>query len=337
MINSYYVQRTAQAIFTVFAVITITFVLIRQIPGGPTSYVRSQLAQQSGSVDMEQINTLVEAYTNVRPDEPLYVQYFNYITSVAQGDLGTSMYYSTPVSEIMAAAVPWTVFVMSVSLVLTFGIGISLGALTAYVEGSRFDVGLTLISIFLNSIPYYVLAIILVYALGYQLDWFPIGGLVGGDVTVGLNLGFIASAIYHAALPIASFVVTGFGIQALTMRGNSIRVLGEDYIRVARLRGIPPSEIALQYVGRNAILPMYTGMMISIGFMFGGSIIMEEIFAYPGVGYYMFRAISASDYPLMMGAFLIITIAVVLGIFVADLTYGKIDPRAGQGGNRESY
>lgn len=120
------------------------------------------------------------------------------------------------------------------------------------------------------------------------------------------------------------------------MRGNSVRVMGEDYVRVAELRGLKSRWIALSYVARNAILPMYTNFLISIGFMFGGAIILEEIFGYYGVGYYMIRSINARDYPLMMGCFLVITIAVVIAIYIGDLTYGKLDPRAG-GDTNESY
>ena len=335
---NYYVARTAQAIFTVFAVITFSFGLIRLMPGGPMDYVRAQLQQEVGTVDQAQINTMVEVYTNVNPDAPLYEQYITYMLNIAQGDLGVSIWFNEPVAEILAAALPWTVFVMSISLAFTFGIGISLGAAMAYAEGTPFDSVTTLLSIFLNSIPYYVAAIVLVYFLGYEWGVFPIGSRISSDVSPGMNVAFVASAFYHAALPIASFVITAFGIQALAMRGNSIRVLGEDYLRVARLRGLPPHDIALRYIGRNAILPMYTSLMISIGFMFGGSVILEEIFSYPGVGYYMFRGIEARDYPLMMGAFILITVAVVIGIYIADLTYGRLDPRAGSGGgNREAY
>ena len=335
---NYYVARTAQAIFTVFAVVTFSFGLIRLMPGGPMDYVRAQLQQEVGTVDEAQINAMVEVYTNVNPDAPLYEQYITYMINIAQGDLGVSVWFNEPVAEILATALPWTVFVMSISLAFTFGIGISLGAAMAYAEGTRFDSVATLLSIFLNSIPYYVAAIVLVYFLGYEWGLFPIGSRISSDVTAGMNVAFVASAFYHAALPIASFVITAFGIQALAMRGNSIRVLGEDYLRVARLRGLPPHDIALRYIGRNAILPMYTSLMISIGFMFGGSVILEEIFAYPGIGYYMFRGIEARDYPLMMGAFILITVAVVIGIYIADLTYGRLDPRASSGGgNREAY
>lgn len=334
----YYLERTVQAVVTIFAVITFSFALIRFMPGGPMDFVRAQLQDQMGTVDEQQLNTLVEVHTNVQPDAPLYRQYVDYVINIAQGDFGVSMWYNRPVTEILAAALPWTVFVMTISLAFTFGIGITLGAAMAYAEGTMFDSVSTIVSIFLNSVPYYVAAIVLVYFLGYDWGWFPIGGRVSADVDAGMNLAFVRSAFYHAFLPITSFVITAFGIQALAMRGNSIRVLGEDYLRVARLRGLPPEDIALRYIGRNAILPMYTSFMISIGFMFGGSVILEEIFAYPGVGYYMFRGIQARDYPLMMGAFILITVAVVIGIFIADLTYGKLDPRAESGGgNREAY
>lgn len=300
-------------------------------------YLKAQLIQQqSGDVDMVRINRMVATYTNVNPNEPLLDQYIRYMTSLAHGNLGQSIWFNKPVSEILIHALPWTLFIMSVSIILTFAIGIVLGALMAYGEGSRLDYVGSAVSIFLNSVPYYVLAIVLVYFLGYQFHWFPTGGRMTSGTTPGLNWPFIAGVFSHATLPIVSLVVTGFGGWALNMRGNSIQELGADYLHVARLRGLPSRTIALEYVGRNAILPMYTGLMISIGFLFGGSVILEQIFKYPGVGYYMFKSINSRDYPLMMGAFLVITIAVVIGIYIADLTYSLIDPRIG-GGDNETY
>lgn len=335
---NYFIERTAQAIFTIVSVVVLSFVLIRFMPGGPVDFVRAQLMQQQeGDLDHEQINAMVEIYTNVHPEEPLWDQFVDYMTSTLTGDLGTSMWYGDAVSEVLARGLPWTVFYMAISLALTFAIGIALGAVMAYFEQSRLDISTTMIATFLSSVPYYVAAVILLYVLAFLWNLFPTGGRVATGVETGLTFEFFGSAIYHAALPIFSFVLTGFGIQALAMRGNSIRVLGSDYLRVARLRGLPSRTIALRYVGRNAILPMYTGMMIAIGFMFGGTVILEEIFSYPGLGWYMFRGIEARDYPLMMGAFILITIAVVISVFIADLTYGKIDPRASTGDRSEAY
>jgi peptide/nickel transport system permease protein len=182
-----------------------------------------------------------------------------------------------------------------------------------------------------------VLAVVFVFLLGFQWELFPTGGRTSIGVQAGFSVRFVLDALYHAALPVLSFVLTRFGFQALAMRGNSINVLGENYLRVADIRGLPGKRIALHYVGRNAVLPLYTTLMISIGTMFGGTVILEQIFAYQGVGYYMFQAIDARDYPLMMGAFIIITVAIVGAILFADLTYGWIDPRARGGGDRETY
>ncbi|MDS0295732.1 ABC transporter permease [Halogeometricum luteum] len=331
------IRRLAQAILTVYVVVTLTFGMIRLMPGGPMDYLRGQLIQSTGGqVSTQQINQLVEAYTNVNPDQPLWSQYIDYVIEIASGDFGRSVVYNDPVSQILAQALPWTLLLMVTSLFLMFVVGVGLGAVMAYHEGERVDLGGTLAGILLNSIPYYVAGILLVYVLGYQLEWFPTGGRMTQSTVVGFNYPFIAGVFHHAALPIVSLVITGFGGWALSMRGNSIRILGEDYLRVAELRGLPSRRISLWYVGRNAILPMYTGLLINIGFIFGGSVILEQIFRYPGVGYYLYTSIGARDYPLMMGGFLVITITVAIGVFIADVTYGYIDPRAGGEGN-ESY
>lgn len=334
----YFLRRLAQSVFTLFVVVSASFGLIRLLPGGPLSYLRAQMIQQGGSsMTMAQINRRIAAQTNIEVNEPLYVQYVDYMTALATGDFGRSIWYEQPVAEIIGPAIPWTVFLTGSALFLSFIVGISLGAVMAYNEGSRFDVASTGTGLFLNSTPRYVMALLFVAFLGYRFGWFPTGGRYASELTPGFNLPFIASVLYHGALPILSMAIVDFGGWALDMRGNSIRVLGEDYLRVARLRGLPSRRIAFRYVARNAILPMYTGLMIAIGTVFGGAVIIENIFAYPGVGFYLIQAINARDYPLMMGGFILITVAMVIGITIADLTYGWLDPRAGGGDTRESY
>lgn len=336
----YIVKRLGQAVVTFIAVITITFGLIRAIPGGPADHIRAQVMRNRGSdgVSMSEINSLTETYTNIDPSAPVYVQYYHYLTNVLQGDMGQSIEFGgRDVSALILEAAPWTIFLLTLSILLTFAIGIVLGAVMAYREGSRFDVGSTILSMFVNSVPYYIAAIFLVYVLAIQLSVFP----QSGNYTIGLDPGlsplFIADVFYHATLPVASLVLTGFGGVAITMRGNSIQEIGEDYIRVAHLRGVPGRRIAVRYVGRNALLPMYTNLMISVGFMFGGSVILEQIFAYPGLGNYLLQSIHARDYSLMMGIFIVITVAVLICILIADLTYGMIDPRVSEGEGKEAY
>lgn len=328
-------KRIGQSVLTLWAVVTLSFSMIRFLPGGPIDYLVVKLRQRG--IPEQTIDNYVENYISIIPNEPLWQQYLNYVTSIAQGDFGQSFYTSQPVFEILATALPWTVFLMTIATFVTTVTGIAIGGLMAYVEGSRFDSGTTVLSIVLTSIPYYVLAIALVYLLGFQLQWFPIGGQVDSSLSPGFTWPYIQSVLYHAVLPLLSLTVTGWGGKALSMRGNSISILGEDYLRVARLRGLSSYRIAFRYVARNALLPMYTGILISIGFLFGGSVILEKIFAYPGLGYYLFKAVKSRDYPVMMGGLIMITTAVVIGILIADLTYSKIDPRAAQEGKRESY
>ena len=332
--NRYYAKRIGQSVVTIYAVVTLSFVLIRLMPGGPIDYLRAQYMKQN--LSPAEIQQKIALYTNIEPNEPILVQYVEYMGSLLQFDLGTSIFYGKPVSQLLGQALPWTVVYMSISLTLMFVIGVTMGAFMAYREGSAFDASSTLTSILANSIPYYIAAILLLYFLGYEWSLLPTSGRMNPSTTVGLNVAFVVGILTHAALPVLSLVVTGFGGKAITMRGNAISELGENYLRVARLRGLPERRIALRYVARNAILPMYTGILISIGTMFGGSVILEKIFAYQGVGYYVFKSISARDYPLMMGGFILITVAVVIGVLIADLTYGKLDPRAG-GESSESF
>lgn len=326
-------KRVSHAFLTFLAAITFTFVMIRQIPGGPVSYLRAQLMQEPGSSTRNL--ELVSEYLIVQPDEPITVQYVNYVTSVLSGDLGRSVWYQEPALDIVLGGLPWTLFYASISVLLSFAIAIVLGALIAYREQSTLDSAVSMTSVLLNSTPYYVVALLGLYILSFQYGLFPTGGRTSYGVEPAWTLGFLADATHHALLPILSLVITGTGMKVLLMRSNSISVLGEDYLRVARLRGLTESRIATRYVARNAILPMYTHLVLSIGFVFSGSTVLETIFNYRGIGYYVFEAIEATDYPLMMASFLVITIAIIVGIVIADLTYHLLDPRLGRANNGE--
>lgn len=319
-------KRIGQAALTAYIVITITFFLTRLMPGGPMQALRAQLEAQGEYGSIEVLEEQMEIILNINPDLPLHIQYFNYVIGVLQGDLGHSFWYSRPVSMIILEGLPWTLFVMLSAVFLNFTIAILTGAIMAYYESSKLDLALTSYSLIITAVPYYIVGLLLIFLMSYRFNLFPSGGRYGGGVTVGLNLPFILNALHHAALPIASFAITRMA-KAITMRANSVQILGSDYVRAAMIRGIPGPRIATRYVGRNAVLPLYTRFMISIGDALGGAIILEMIFSYPGIGFYMFQAVEFRDYSLMMGIFLIISIAVVIGLLVADLTYGLIDPR----------
>jgi len=337
--KQYFLERTFQLVFTIFAVMTLAFFLIRLLPGGPADALRADLIQNNPDMTPDQIDRRVEAQLNIMPDDPLHIQYFNYVSDLVQGDMGQSISQGQPVIEVIAGAAPWTIFTVGTAVSIAFVIGISMGALMAYREGSQFDSSSTITAILMNSVPDYIYGIVFLWLLAYQLDVFPTGGRYSSSTEPTINLltpvqtlTFVGDVLWHAALLISAIVLVAWGGWALGMRGNSIQVLGEDYLRVARLRGLSPRRIALRYVGRNAVLPMYTSMLITVGFLLGGSIILEQVFSYPGMGFYMIEALQRRDYPLMMGVFLVITITVAVGVYIADLTYGLIDPRASADG-----
>jgi peptide/nickel transport system permease protein len=334
MVN-YYVRRTARVFVTIFLVASLTFGLVRLLPGGPFTLLRAQLLRQG--VPADEVDARIANLQNIRPDEPLWLQYIDYMTALFQGNLGESISLGEPVVTVLAKAAPWTVFVVLVSTVLVFVIGIFMGSLQAYWEGSRFDQLVTGVSISLMSLPFYVVAVIALYVFAYQFGWLPTAGTVRNSVERSLSVPFLVSALKHSVLPIVSYTLGAAGGQALAMRGNSIQVLGNDYVQVARLRGLSDRRIATRYVARNAILPMYTGFLLLLGFRLGGTVILEQIFSYTGLGYYMITALKANDYPLMMGTFLVITVALVIGVFIADLTYSRIDPRISAGESDEAY
>ena len=340
---SYYLKRVGQSILVFFAALTVTFALYRMLPFGPVEIMRAQLMNQlvqQGNPTQAQIETvdrLVEAYTGISPDRPWYVSYYEYMKDIIlYQDFGVSISKQEPVFGILFEAMPWSIFISVYGLALGTTVSLLLGAVMAYTEGSRFDTGMTIVSITNTTIPYYIVAILALIVFSFNLGWFPSGGRMTQGTTPGFNYPFIAGIVEHAALPVLSAFIAGFG-GALAFRGNCIREMGKGYIRVARLRGVSQGRIAIRYVGRNALLPIYTSIMMGIASIFGSGIILETIFNYPAMGFVTFEALMDRDFPLIMGAFIFFTAITLLGILVADLTYGIIDPRVKGGDDRETY
>jgi len=320
-------KRLITAIFMIWLITTLIFFLIRLMPGNPMDYMLMQLISMR-SMSVEDATKLVQVYFGFNPKEPLIVQYINYLKGLLAGNLGQSILFpGTPVGQLLGQSVPWTVFVVGASLIISFLLGIYLGTSIAYVRGSRFDNVLSLLGSVTNSVPNYIVAVLLVYIFGGLLHIFPMRGAYGTNVEPGFNLKFILDVIYHSILPVSSYVITSFGGWMLSMKGSTVSVLGEDYIMAAKAKGIPASKIKRSYVRRNAILPLFTNLTLSIGFMLGGALFIETTFSYPGVGYYLSTSVSGRDYPLMQGCFLLITVAVILANLITDLTYSKLDPR----------
>jgi peptide/nickel transport system permease protein len=326
-----------QAVVTIWAVITFTFFLIRLMPGNPVDvYVGFLINQQNMTYD--------EAYARAAsqfrfdPDASLVTQYIEYMGQLSRADLGESITSSgTKVIDQIARYLPWTIFSVGLGLLVSFTLGITLGTVMAYKRNTPVDHVLSLVASVLGAVPNYIWGLLILIVLGVQLRWFNIGELRGTynpNVTPGFTLEFLGSVLSHAFLPVIVYVLGSVGGWMLNMRNSTISTLGEDYVNVARARGLTSSRILLAYVGRNAALPMFTILAINIGFIIGGSVIIEELFVYKGIGSFLFWSITQRDYTSMQGVFLIITIAVVISNLLADLLYSRLDPRVRVSGEK---
>lgn len=338
----YYVERLLQAVITFVAGVFITYALYRLMPGGPLEAIMADIVQErtrrGESIDPQELGERAERLTGINPEDGILEGFYNYAYDiVVYQDFGRSIGFGDPAFDVLFRAMPWSVFISGYGLLLGFTAMVLVGALMAWKEGTKVDSGLTVFVLTMNSIPYYVGAIVMLVVLGFEWGLFPTGGRYPSGVQPGFNLPFMIGVVQHAAMPILSTFIIGFAGGSLGMRANTVRIMGSDYLRSARLRGLSTNRILTRYLTRNAILPIYTGMMIGISGLFGSSVITEQIFQYPGVGWYMFEALELQDYPLLMAGFVFFTAMTVLAILVADFTYGLIDPRAGSGSNRESF
>jgi peptide/nickel transport system permease protein len=257
---------------------------------------------------------------------PLLTQFARYVGMSLRGDLGTSiLQYPRRVSDIIRAALPWTIALQLPAIVLGWIAGNLLGAWAAHRRGI-FDRVLYPLALLASAVPPFCVGIVLVYLMGIQLEWFPAAGGYGEGQVVELSWQFVVSAAYHYTLPFLSIFAIIVGSQAIGMRSMCIYELGSDYVRYARLLGIRERTILL-YMFRNAMLPQLTGLALALGIMVGGALITEMVFSYPGLGMAMLTAIQGSDYPLITGCALLITVCVLAANFGVDVLIGLLDPR----------
>ncbi|WP_119066399.1 ABC transporter permease [Aggregatilinea lenta] len=337
MAGNYTFRVVLQGVLTLWAVTTFTFILIRQMPGNPVQIKIDQLMDQR-QMSLDEARRSAAGLFDFDPDEPLIQQYVRYLGKLVQGDLGSSILSAgTPVTAQIKRYLPWTLFSVGSGLLISFTLGVLLGMAMAYWRGGILDNVMTALASIMYGVPDFVIALLLLLVAGVQLKWFEIGDVLGGvsqDVDAGFNLSYIANLIQHAALPVLTYVWTTVGGWILTMKSSTISTLGEDYITVAKARGLPERRILTAYVGRNAMLPLVTRLAISIGFVVGGSVIIETIFQYPGLGRLLYTSISSRDYTTMQGVFLVIAAAVVFSNILADLLFGVLDPRVRIGGQK---
>lgn len=327
----FYLRRIGFYAVTLWATISLNFLLPRLMPGNPADIMIAKLQRAGGEVSESTIRNIKLLLGS--DDQPLWEQYIGYWARMFRGDLGVSVTkYPAPVTELIGEALPWTLVLVGTATIISFVLGVALGAWAGWKRGTWVD-NLIPASTVLQSIPYFWLALILVAVFAVGLGWFPIfGGYDVFDFPRGPEptWAFLSDAVAHAVLPALTIVISSVGGWLFGMRNMMVSTLAEDYIITAEAKGLRPRRILTTYAARNAAIPSIAGFSITLGFVVAGSIVMEQVFTYPGVGKLMFQAVLNSDYALMQGVFLVITIAVLAANFLMDLVYGFIDPRARQ-------
>lgn len=324
-----------KAALTIYAGITLTFWLIRLMPGSPVEIKIEELTRD-GALTYEEAAAVASTLFRIDLNAPIHEQYVEYMGKVLRADLGDSfLSQGTPVLSIILAVLPWTLFAVGTGLLLSFIAGIGLGLLAAYRRESVFDTVVSSGGSLISSVPNYLMALLIVLILGVQLRWLPITQMRGAftaGIEPGLTAQFVGDVLFHAALPISVFFLATIGHWILSMRGATLSALEEDYVTAARARGLSDGRITTAYVGRNAVLPLVTQLAIALGAAVGGAVFVEQVFVYQGMGLRLISAINQRDYPVMQGIVLVTTAAVVVANLVADLLYSKLDPRIGRAG-----
>ncbi len=322
----YFLRKLGLFVLTLWAVVTLNFIIPRAQPGDPAEMMVQALAGKNAQLDQAQVQAMRDMLGT--PDGSLLSQYFEYLGQLLHGNFGVSYtYYPFPVTEVIGQAFWWTFILVSVVQVLSFLIGTLLGAFAAWRRNTRFDTSVTLFSTFLGSLQPFWIALLLILAFGYTLGWFPTAGGYEQS-TPGFNWAFIYDVISHAFLPaLTLMIVTPIG-WILGMRNTMVMNLNEDYIKLAKAKGLPDKTVALRYAARNALLPSVTGFAIALGAVLGGTILVETVFDYPGLGRLMGEAVGLKDYPLLQALMLLTAVAALVANLIADMLYGVLDPRA---------
>lgn len=320
-------RRVAIFFLTIWIAASVIWLIPRLAPGDPVTAMVSRMIQSAGYV--ENSDKIIEGWKErFGLNDPLPVQYIRYLGNIIHLDFGYSLaYFPTGVNEIVGMALPWTVGLLLIAVTITFLLGNFLGALLAWRGTPRLARMLIPVGMIFTSLPSILAAIFLLYVFAFLLDWFPLIGAYELGMKPALTGEFIASVIHHGTLPALSIVLVSFGYWALGMRGMMITVEGEDYMHLARAKGLSPFYVLYRYMVRNAILPQITAFAITLGTLVSGQILVEYVFSYQGMGTVIFNAILTQDFPVIQGtSFILITIT-ALAVLIIDLIYPLIDPR----------
>ncbi len=326
----YLLRRLGFYLIALWAAVTFNFIIPRLMPGDPAEAYIAKL--QTQSITRSQL-AAIRAEFGVNPDVPIWKQYFDYLSALLHGQLGiATSRFPSQVSTILAQSLPWTIGLVGTAVILSFLIGTLIGMFISWRRGSWYDTVVPPALTFLSAVPYFWMALALIYVFAVGLSWFPAdSGYDVVNVTLGWNLDFISSVVQHAILPVITLVIGSLAGWVLTMRNAMVTTLAEDYVLMAQAKGLPERRVMFNYAARNAILPSITSFSISLGLVVSGSLLTEIVFNYPGIGFALYNGVQGDDYALVEGCFLVIALTVLIANFLSELVYTFLDPRVRQG------
>jgi peptide/nickel transport system permease protein len=322
----YVLHRLGFFVLTLWAAVTVNFLIPRLMPGDPAS---AMMARFHGRVNPAAIHALQVAF-GVGGNQGFWSEYLTYLKNTATGNFGTSLtYFPLSVSSQIAQALPWTLGLMGVATVLAFVFGTLVGTVAGWRRGGKLDSIVPPVFVVTSALPYFWVGMVLILVFSVWTNGaLPNDGSYDINLTPSFTLPFIGDVLKHAILPALTIIVTTIGGWILTMRNNMVTVLAEDYVRMGRAKGLSDRRIMYQYAARNAMLPNLAGFAMSLGFVVAGAILVEYVFNYPGLGYMLLNAVNNLDYPLMQALFLMITVAVLVAVLICDFLTAWLDPRA---------
>lgn len=311
--------RLGQYALVLWAALSLSFLLPHLAPGDPANYFAGDTDNLSAA-NRERIRAEYDL------DGSLAAQYGRYWAKLASGDLGTSVRHSRPVAEVLGARLPWTAALVGTAVLVTATLGTALGALAARRRGKRRDLALVGGLLLLDAMPGFWIGMVLIAGFGVQLGWLPSFGAVPLGVTAG-SATWLAEVARRMVLPVATIVLATVGSTFLLARASVVSALEAPYVLLAEATGLSPARVLYRHALRNALLPVFTNVALSVGFLLSGAVVVETVFAYPGLGRMTYEAVVARDYPLLQGAFLLVSVGVVAANLFADLLYPLLDPR----------
>ncbi|MFC6734306.1 MULTISPECIES: ABC transporter permease [unclassified Haladaptatus] len=317
---SFILRRSLQLLVTFWAVGTVLFFLFRLMPGNPTSFVISP------QMTPEARQKVIESYGL---DEPMHVQYVKFLENVATLDFGQSFHSNAPVQDVIMTYLPNTLVLMLTAFVIAYTFGIILGVLAGWYRGSVFERSTVITALLARSVPSFWVGLIVLWIFGTYLNLIPMEGMTTAGTTYDGFFDMITSVDFltHLAAPALVLAYYFMGYPLLIMRSSMLEVLSEDFIDVCRAKGLRERTIMFKHAARNALLPIVTAAAIALGYAVGGSVLIETVFAWPGIGREMVRAVLRRDFPVAQGTFMVLAATIIILNFVADLAYGYLDPR----------